>query len=221
MKNPGQSIQVYEKAYAIDSNYIPGYVRLSYSISLAEMGQFQKALHSVNSIFGLKEVDERTLKAAGYRKRSFEFAVDFENKHKDKNYVFTPKNLGDGVNTAEAEYFPSISIEGNKLIFTRLLNNRNEDFFGTIKNGDKWEKAQQLKCFINTPENEGAQNVSQDGKWLVFTACHRPDGFGSCDLYISFETENGWSEPFFPEFKFVEIEKYISQYNGCIDLYGL
>ncbi|HEY0355303.1 MAG TPA: OmpA family protein [Flavisolibacter sp.] len=196
LKNPAQSVQVYEKAYAIDSNYIPGYVRLSYSISLAEMGQFQKALHSVNSIFGLKEVDERTLKAAGYRKRSFEFAVDFENKHKDNNYVFTPKNLGDGVNTAEAEYFPSISIEGNKLIFTRLLNNRNEDFFGTIKNGDKWEKAQQLKGFINTPENEGAQNVSQDGKWLVFTACHRPDGYGSCDLYISFETENGWSEPF-------------------------
>ena len=28
----------------------------------------------------------------------------------------------------------------------------------------------------------------------MFTACNRPGGFGSCDLYISYLTENGWSE---------------------------
>ena len=196
LKDPQQSIEVYEKAFLIDSNYIPGYVRLSYAVSLAELGQFEKALQLTHSVLALSKLDERTRKAAEYRRRTFQFAVDFSNNHKDSDYVFTPRNLGEGVNTAEAEYFPSISIEGNKLIFTRLLNNRNEDFFGSIKLNDRWERAQQLKGFINTPENEGAQNVSQDGKWLVFTACHRPGGFGSCDLYISYETENGWSEPF-------------------------
>jgi outer membrane protein OmpA-like peptidoglycan-associated protein len=47
---------------------------------------------------------------------------------------------------------------------------------------------------INTPQNEGAQNISQDGNWLVFTACNRQEGFGSCDLYISYVTNEGWSE---------------------------
>jgi outer membrane protein OmpA-like peptidoglycan-associated protein len=47
---------------------------------------------------------------------------------------------------------------------------------------------------VNTPENEGAQNISPDGQWLVFTGCNRPDGFGSCDIYISYNTPEGWSE---------------------------
>lgn len=49
---------------------------------------------------------------------------------------------------------------------------------------------------INTPQNEGAQNISQDGEWLVFTGCNRPDGEGSCDLYISYKTPTGWSPAF-------------------------
>jgi Tol biopolymer transport system component len=36
--------------------------------------------------------------------------------------------------------------------------------------------------------------ISQDGEWLVFTACNRKDGWGSCDIYISFKTPQGWSE---------------------------
>jgi outer membrane protein OmpA-like peptidoglycan-associated protein len=36
--------------------------------------------------------------------------------------------------------------------------------------------------------------ISQDGQWLVFTGCTRPDGYGSCDIYISYKTTNGWSE---------------------------
>jgi outer membrane protein OmpA-like peptidoglycan-associated protein/tetratricopeptide (TPR) repeat protein len=196
LKNHEQSVSYYEKAFLIDSNYIEPYFKLAYAINLAGLGQFEKALSAVNSVLAKPDLDSRTRKSAEYRQKSFQFAVHFAEKHKDDGYVFAPVNLGDGVNSAESEYFPSISIEGNKLIFTRLLNSRNEDFFGSIRIGDKWQKAQQLKGFINTPENEGAQNVSQDGKWLVFTACHRPDGFGSCDLYISYETENGWSQPF-------------------------
>jgi outer membrane protein OmpA-like peptidoglycan-associated protein len=47
---------------------------------------------------------------------------------------------------------------------------------------------------VNTPQNEGAQMISQDGQWLVFTGCYRPGGYGACDIYISYLTPNGWSE---------------------------
>ncbi len=62
------------------------------------------------------------------------------------------------------------------------------------KTGTGWDKAFRLTGSINTPQNEGAQNISQDGNWLVFTGCNRPDGFGSCDIYISYLTNDGWSE---------------------------
>jgi outer membrane protein OmpA-like peptidoglycan-associated protein len=70
----------------------------------------------------------------------------------------------------------------------------NEDFFYSKKENGQWRKAQPLEGNINTPENEGAQSISQDGKWLVFTGCNRPNGFGSCDIYISYLTNSGWSE---------------------------
>jgi outer membrane protein OmpA-like peptidoglycan-associated protein/tetratricopeptide (TPR) repeat protein len=193
MKNHELSIANYEKAFAIDSNYTSD-MRLPYAINLAGAGQFEKALHAIEAMLARTDLGATTRKAAEYRRKTFQFAVDFAKAHASENYVFAPQNLGDGVNTADSEYFPSLSIEGTELIFTRLLNKRNEDFFGSKKFDGKWQKAFQLGGNINTPENEGAQNISQDGKWLVFTGCQRPDGYGSCDLYISYLTESGWSE---------------------------
>ncbi|MGH2564044.1 MAG: OmpA family protein, partial [Ginsengibacter sp.] len=105
--------------------------------------------------------------------------------------------LGDSVNTNESEYFPSLPIDGKKLIFTRRVNNNNEDFYESdLNKNNTWSKAYPLPGNINSSTfNEGAQNVSQDGKWLIFTGCNFPEGLGSCDLYISYLTKNGWSEP--------------------------
>ena len=103
-------------------------------------------------------------------------------------------NLGDGINTAESEYFPSLPVDGTEMVFTRRLNNFNEDFFVSEKQDTTWSAARRLTGSINTPQNEGAQVISQDGSWLVFTGCNRQDGAGSCDLYVSYKTKEGWSE---------------------------
>jgi outer membrane protein OmpA-like peptidoglycan-associated protein len=47
---------------------------------------------------------------------------------------------------------------------------------------------------VNTPANEAAQNISQDGQWMVFTANARQTGYGDFDLYGSYLTQQGWSE---------------------------
>ncbi|MFL5773877.1 MAG: OmpA family protein [Flavisolibacter sp.] len=193
IKNYTQSVTVYEKAFSLDSNYTSDY-RLPYTINLAGMGKFEEALNSINALLAKPQLSENTRKAAEYRKKSFEFAVEFAKAHANDQYVFSPKNLGDGVNSEESEYFPSLPVNGSELYFTRRLNNFNEDFFGSIRSGNTWGKAVRLIGSINTPQNEGAQNISQDGNWLVFTACNRKDGFGSCDLYISYLTNSGWSE---------------------------
>src|SRR6185437_11644921 len=105
------------------------------------------------------------------------------------------KNLGDSINSEVSEYYPTITIDDNKLIYTRRVHNFNEDFYESDKVNGVWRKSISLPGNINTDQNEGAQNISQDGQWLIFTGCNFPDGHGSCDLYISYLTADGWSAP--------------------------
>jgi outer membrane protein OmpA-like peptidoglycan-associated protein len=110
------------------------------------------------------------------------------------SYHFEPKNMGDSINSVNAEYFPAITIDDKQLIITRRVNGQ-EDFYESRFENGHWTKAKTLAGNINTNQNEGGQNISQDGQWLIFTGCNFPDGRGSCDLYISWLTPDGWSKP--------------------------
>src|SRR5690606_9318648 len=158
----------------MDADYTMEY-KLPYSINLAGQGEFEKALAAINELLE-KDPPEtsNTLKAAQYRKRCYEFADDYARKKADKRYEFAPRNMGETVNTAESEYFPSLTIDGTELIFTRRLNGTNEDFFTSTWQNDQWSAPKPLAGNVNTPQNEAAQNISQDGQWLVFTGCYRP-----------------------------------------------
>ncbi|HZF62928.1 MAG TPA: OmpA family protein, partial [Chitinophagaceae bacterium] len=193
LKDHAQSIVYYQKAISLDSNYTSDY-RLPYSINLAGTGAFEKALDVINSLLTKSNLSPNTRKAAEYRKKTYQFAVDYAKTSRFNSYKFQPVNLGDAVNSSESEYFPSMPIDGKALIFTRRINNFNEDFFLSESEGTSWQKAIRLNGSINTDQNEGAQIISQDGQWLVFTGCNRPKGFGSCDIYISYLTPQGWSE---------------------------
>lgn len=192
MKKYDSSVYFFEKGIALDSVYSSTYF-LPYSISLAGTGQFERALKAVTIFLQNDKLNQQSIKAGNYRKSVYEFAIDYAKKHPANNYVFAPKNLGDDVNSSWPEYYPSITIDGGKLVFTRRVNN-DEDFYEcTLVNG-KWDKAQPLGGKVNTNLNEGAQNISQDGEWIIFTGCNYPEGQGSCDLYISHKTNTGWSE---------------------------
>lgn len=194
LKNYRESINQFEHAFSLDSPYTKNYF-LPYSISLAGTGQFQKALDAVNKFLTDTRLNERSRKSGEFRKKTYEFAIDYEKNHPPKGYLFAPQNLGDSINTPDLEYFPSLPIEGNKLIFTKRIK-RNEDFYESDLVAGKWSKARLLQGNLNSPAyNEGAQNISEDGQWLVFTGCNFPKGMGSCDLYISYLTKKGWSEP--------------------------
>lgn len=111
---------------------------------------------------------------------------------------FHPINLGSAINSANDEYWPSLSADQKTLIFTRLVKERTrkqEDFFIALKNDSIWLPAQNMGPPTNSSYNEGAQSLSADGKTLVFTACRRQGGAGSCDLYISFRKNNKWTQP--------------------------
>lgn len=196
LKNYKASVTDFETALQMDAVYSNTYL-LPYSISLAGTGNFSKALETVNKFLQTPNLNEQSIKAGNYRKSTFEFAVAYDQQLKNKgitNYIFAPTNLGDAINTKDLEYFPSLTIDGRTMIFTRRVNN-DEDFYESNLVNGSWSKSQPLGGKINTNLNEGAQNISQDGEWLIFTGCNYPEGAGSCDLYIAYKTKNGsWTE---------------------------
>ena len=120
-----------------------------------------------------------------------------------KNPVpFTPVNLGDSVNTTDDEYWPSITADGQTLMFTRQVSTgrsvpkTQEDFYISHLENGKWRKAVNAGYPLNTSQNEGAQTISSDGRFMYFTACDRPDGVGKCDIYYSSFDGKNWSVPF-------------------------
>ena len=158
-KNYKFSTEYYEKAFAQDADYTIEY-KLPYSINLAGSGQFEKALDAINELLDKKPPKNSTsLKAAEYRKRCYEFAIAYSKKNTNKEYVFAPQNMGADINTSESEYFPSLTIDGKELVFTRRLNGANEDFFTSKKNTDNWDKAKPIEGDVNSDQNEGAQNI--------------------------------------------------------------
>jgi len=128
---------------------------------------------------------------------------DFALIQLSRAFNFKPVDLGDSVNTVFDEYWPSLSIDGKTLVFTRLvpftdsLASRkfsHEDFFISELKDGKWGEAKPVSS-INTLDNEGAQAISPDAGLLFFTACSRRDTWGGCDIYFSKKTGGGWSVP--------------------------
>jgi outer membrane protein OmpA-like peptidoglycan-associated protein len=125
-----------------------------------------------------------------------------------KNPVpFDPVNVGSGVNTGDAEYFPTLTVEQDKLLFTRrVTGNRGswqEDFFVSDDLDGYWNTGEAMPPNINTSFNEGAPTYAPDGRTLIFVGCaidgvgygNGRRGYGSCDLFITQKVGKDWMDP--------------------------
>lgn len=194
LKNYSESVKYYESARPIDPQYFHEY-RVPYSISLAGLGKFKEALNCIDTLIEFGPKISSIQQPALQRKKNYQFAVDYEKQH----HVIADlqlHSLSNRINSEFAEYFPSTTIDGEEMVFTRLVNNYQEDFYVSKKVNGEWTDAVPLPGKINSPNNEGASNISQDGDWLIFTGCNFRNGYGSCDLYISFRENNEWTIPY-------------------------
>ena len=188
-----KAVTVYQRARLKDSIYFTPY-ELPFAINLAGLGQFEEALAAINQFLTLDGLSGRSLKAAQYRKKTFEFAVSAVQKNKNASYVFAPKNLGDSINSSFSEYYPSVTVTDDALVFTRRTGNAREDFMlSAIPHKDSFNKAAPLDGDINLEPRKGAITVSQDGDWLFFAADIAGAGIGGFDIYKSVYTPTGWS----------------------------
>jgi outer membrane protein OmpA-like peptidoglycan-associated protein/tetratricopeptide (TPR) repeat protein len=194
LKDYANSVTNYEKAFSIDSIYCKFYL-LPYSINLAGMGRFTDALNAVNNFLTITNLNDKSRKSAMYRKSCFEFAMQYASAHSNVNYEFAPVNLGDNINSAQSEYYPSFTIDDSILVFTRRGEGIREDFVESALTPTGYSKAEVIKGDINLEPSKGGINISQDGEWLLFAGNFAGKGFGDFDLYISYDTPTGWSEP--------------------------
>jgi outer membrane protein OmpA-like peptidoglycan-associated protein len=189
MKDFARAEEGFEKVIGWDAAYEP---RAFYTLALCEWQQnkFEEAADHAERYVRSNPANTKLLREARRLAENARFAAEAV-----KNPVpFDPQPLGPGVNTRADEYLPTITADGQTLIFTRRAYD--EDFYKSEWKDGAWQTAEPLEG-VNTSQNEGAENISPDGSWLVFTACgRRGDGSqGSCDLYWSQLKNGAWTKP--------------------------
>ena len=126
-------------------------------------------------------------------------------KAKASPVPFKPLNMGAAVNSSKDEYFPSITADKKTLIYTRKLDYdrlENEDFYISNWDGKKWTTSYNIGGPVNTKDNEGAQSITADGRYIFYTKCGVPGddmkmgAVGGCDIYATSKKGKEWEVPF-------------------------
>ena len=199
-RQPDDAIEALKKSVEVNPDFFPNkYFTLGQLYMSRE--KYEEAHEQFTTLLTYGQVPSELLTHASRQLESSEFAMEAVKNPVD----FNPINLGPGVNSDMAEYYPSITVDGKQLLFTREVRTSpeqkrgQEDFFISRLENDVWGQAVPLD-YINTPGNEGAPAISPDGQNMVFTACDlygsygpEREGFGSCDLFFAYKMGNRWS----------------------------
>jgi hypothetical protein len=118
-------------------------------------------------------------------------------QRKDKKSEWSaPLNIGEPINSAANEFYPSIA-DNNNFYFTcdeRSTKGKDDIFFSKWENG-KYSDPISLNDSINSDGYEFNAFIAPDESYIIFTAYQRDDGFGSGDLYISYKVSDSlWTK---------------------------
>lgn len=192
IKQYAEAKSSYQKVISLNNNVLP---RVYFGLAEAEEASGDYTLAKQHFQYYITKNAAKDIEGEKRAKKNIsdcDFAIEAI-KHPVK---FNPLNIGKEINSANQEYFPSLTADDQTIIFTRQING-NEDFYVSSKKNSIWQEAVPLSNNINTTQyNEGAQSISPDGNYLFFTGCNRPEGLGRCDIYVSHKEGNDWSEPY-------------------------
>jgi hypothetical protein len=196
-----------EKSVAIaGKNFVTNYFQLGeiYYYNC----KYDQAYKSFTTFLSFERIHPDMKTKAEYLQKCSAFGVEAVKNPKP----FKPLNCGAAINSANEEYFPTVTADNLTMYFTRRFNENNmcsgtlgqEDFF-MVKRDDKgaWKTATPFKE-VNSSCNEGAPNISADGNFMFYTACGdinneygptKEKGYGSCDIFYSDHYTGKWKRP--------------------------
>lgn len=205
------AIDHYKRALEINPNHSPSGGTYFYLGNLQQaVGDYEEAIRNLTIYERNPAASPEFIQKARQIRASCEFAAQAI-----KNPLnFDPINIGPGINTQYPEYFPTITVDGKTILFTRRIpDNRvegpykeQEDFFvSQLGSNNIWGTAVPMPDNINSVLNEGAPTLAPDGRSLVFVACadnitgidYGPNrkGYGSCDLFYTKRLGKQWTNP--------------------------
>ncbi|MEI7980636.1 MAG: OmpA family protein [Bacteroidota bacterium] len=195
-----EAIESYQTAISTNKPFLPSLYSILASLQL-NLGRYTDARFNYQRFLESGQIPDIKKRNAEHAIKICEFAI----LNVAHPVPFAPVNLGDSINSPYDDYVNAITTDEALLYFTRK-NPRStktedqrqefeEDFYESRCNDTIWSEARALGPPVNTNGNEGALTISPDGNFLFFTACDRPDGYGSCDLYWAKKSGNHWSTP--------------------------
>jgi outer membrane protein OmpA-like peptidoglycan-associated protein/Tol biopolymer transport system component len=205
-----EAIKHYEAALSINPNHSPSGSTYYFLASLQHLtGDYVNSNKNIDLFVRNRNANQQLVNKAYEIQANNDFAI--HSLASPTN--FNPVNIGPGINTADHEYFPTITVDGKTILFTRRIKDERvegpikeqEDFFvSDLNERDMWGTAIAMPPNINTINNEGAPTIGPDGRSLVFVAC--PDatgenygenrtGKGSCDLFYTKKIGSRWTDP--------------------------
>ena len=205
-----QAIDHYKKALAISPNHSRTGSTYFYLANLQQaVGDYEDAVKNIDIFQQFPNANPELIRNSHTIRASCVFAQEAINNPIN----FDPINIGPGINTSAPEYFPTITVDGKTILFTRRIKDgrvigpipEQEDFYvSQLSNKNIWQTAVAMPDNVNTVNNEGAPTIGADGRSLVFVAC--PDatgkdygdnrsGKGSCDLFYTKKLGSRWTNP--------------------------
>ncbi|MFT6938376.1 MAG: outer membrane protein OmpA-like peptidoglycan-associated protein, partial [Saprospiraceae bacterium] len=193
-----ESVDAYEKSFAFD----PSLSRAAYfecGEAYFRLSEFEMA-STYFSQYGI-------MKEARYTNAKKESVLEDEHdsriETRTENYLFAleavkaptlglgegPFNVGTDINSAVDDYLPTISGDGQILIYTTqqtynpLGTATGENIFISKKIKKQWTPGESFSPYLNTEFNEGMAKFASDERFMYFAGCTRSDAIGGCDLY--------------------------------------
>jgi len=203
-----EAIDHYQKALAINPNYLRSGVTYFYLGNLQHaQGDYDGAIKNLDIYLSNRNANPQLQQKATMIRANAAFA-----KNAIANPLpFDPVNVGPGINTENPEYFPTITVDGETILFTRRIKDgrvqgrfkEQEDFFVSQLEDKRWQNATPMPVNVNTVNNEGAPTIAADGRTLIFVGCadqfgsygENRGGRGSCDLFITKKLGSRWTDP--------------------------
>ncbi len=193
-KENDKAISYYEKAIAVDETYAGRKYRSIATIK-ANQGKLAEAQTALNQFLQQPKISSQELNLAKRELANYQFME----QAMQQQVPFVYQNLGDSINSPNRDYSPSITADGETLIFNRQLGEGpkgNEDFYISKKINGRWSPAKNMGAPINTDNNEGAQCLSADGNYIFYTICNNKRYMSSgCDIYLSRRVGDTWMDP--------------------------
>ncbi|MFN5347377.1 MAG: tetratricopeptide repeat protein, partial [Bacteroidota bacterium] len=162
--NLSKAIELYRKFVSINPDFYPNALYLLGSYELRD-GQYQSCKYHL-LMYQSKANNIPTAKRNTIQRMLA--SCDFSMDAIQHPVPYNPVNLGAGVNTDGGEYYPSLTVDQKKIIFTRrfkddrMMGRYQEDFYISTRKDTVWQKAINPGGPLNTMMNEGAPSISAD-----------------------------------------------------------